>query len=244
MHFRYMFAQMSDYRVLRVLGHGPHGPVEEVLPHRLGAEPCARRRLPVPAGPVRSRLRERAEALARLGHPAVATVVDVVDVDADAVEVLRTLGEATLAERVVTGTLSTPEVDRIAAALTDALRSMHSVGVAHGRITAANVLLAGDDVLLADADLATDAPDPARDLDDLAALIAELRRLAPPAPRPAAAPDLPHWTAWRTPATASAPAGATVALPERALAGALAFGLGLAMGGAFVVAETVTAHLR
>jgi serine/threonine-protein kinase len=236
-----MFSQMNAYRAMRVLGLGPHGPVEEVLPHRLGAEPCARRRLPVPVGPARARLRERAETLARLGHPGLATIIDVVDVDEETVELVRTVGEATLAERLVAGTVPGPQADRLAAALTDAVQAMHSVGVAHGRITASNVLLAGDHVLLADPDLATDSPDPARDLDDLAALLAELRHLAPPAPPPAAGSELPHWTAWRTPAPA--PAGPTIALPERALAGALAFGLGLAMGVTFVLAETITAHL-
>ena len=230
---------MTTYRVLRTIGHGPSGPVEEVLPDRLGAEPLARRRLAVPAGPARRRLRERAEALACAGHPGIATVVDVVDVDEHHVDVVRTLGTATLAERMAAGAFSGRAVERIADACTGALRAMHAAGVAHGRIHAGNVLLVGDHVLLADPDLAAEpgTHTPADDIDDLARLLAELRSLAPAVQPPAPEPTLPHWTEWRpAPEHAASP---TLALPERALAGALAFGLGTAMGVTFVLAEAV-----
>jgi len=235
---------MTTYRVLRTIGDGPDGPVEEVLPDRLGAEPLVRRRLAAPAGPARRRLRDRAEALACAGHPGLATVVDVVDVDEHHVDVVRALGDATLAERLAAGTVAARAVDRIAATLTEALGVMHGAGVAHGRIHAGNVLLVGDRALLADPDLAAEpgTHSPADDRAALDRLLGELltHRATEPLPvseavLPAGA-NLPHWADWR-PTPAASPASA---LPERALAGALAFGLGTAMGVTFVLVETVT----
>lgn len=242
------------YRTLRTLGTGAGGWVDEVLPDRLGAEPLARRRAPVPAGPARARLRDQAEALARLGHPAIATVVDLVEVDDDHVEVVRTLGtDGTLADRLAAGPLPTQEADAVVRALEDALAAAHAVGVAHGNVSASNVLARDGGWLLADFGLASAGDDRspgdpfATDLDALGELARTLRP-AGPAPQPPggrAAAALPHWTerpGARPVPAASGPTPAATARrgPERLVAGALAFGIGGAVGVTFVLVETLT----
>lgn len=139
---------MSRYQSLRFLGTGPDGAVEEVLPDRLGGEPLARRRVLVPAGPRRLRLCDDAETLARLGHAGIATVVDVVEVDDACIEVVRTLGtDGPLADRAP---LSAGEARGLLGDVAAALGAAHGAGVAHGRVTASNVLLRDGRPLLAD----------------------------------------------------------------------------------------------
>lgn len=238
---------MMRYRSLRTLGHGVDGPVEEVLADRLGAAPLARRPVAVPAGTPRRRLREASEALARLGHPAIATVADVVDVDDERIQVVRTLGaDGTLADRLAAGTFTPEEAVALVATLTDALRAAHGAGVAHGHVCASNVLLADGAALLADFGVAAAraGDDPAdlfaRDRHDLAELAARIRarvEVAPPAP-------LPHWRhhPGRPAVTPPPVAGAVATLRphDRALAGALAFGVGSVMGVTFVLVEALT----
>lgn len=142
---------MSRYRTLRLIGTGPDGPVEAVAADRLGAGTLARRRVPVPVGPRRSRLREQSESLARLGHPCIATVDDIADLDEAVVEVLTTLGtDGSLADRPVLRAPGPEEARRILRALADALSAAHGVGVAHGHVTPSNVVFIGDKPLLTD----------------------------------------------------------------------------------------------
>ncbi|MCO8127677.1 hypothetical protein NHL50_10710 [Acidimicrobiia bacterium EGI L10123] len=138
-----------QYHRSRTAGHGPDGPVEEVVPDRLGAAPLARRTVPVPAGPRRHRLRDVAESLARLGHPCIASVVDVVDVDDQHVHVLTTFGDGgTLADRP--GPLPADEVRALVRELAHALDAAHRVGVAHGHVVDTNVVRAEGRLLLTD----------------------------------------------------------------------------------------------
>lgn len=197
-----MFASVSRYRSLRPLGTGPDGVVEEVVPDRLGGERLARRRVPVPAGPRRHRLRETAETLARLGHPGIATVVDIVDNDESGIEVLTTLGaDGTLADRAASGPMATDDLRALLVAVADALGAAHGAGVAHGHLTAANVLLRDGRPLLADFGLAearTGRPHahPFRaDVRDLATLGSDLLDPADPSPSGPALRTLLHWVA-------------------------------------------------
>lgn len=172
---------MSRYRTVRTLAAGPDGPVDEVLPDRIGAEPLARRCLPVPPGPRRHRVRDVAETLARLGHPGIATVVDVADVDEGRIEVVTTLGtHGTLADRAAAGPLGAAELRPVLAAVADALAAAHGAGVSHGHVSATNVVFRDARPLVTDFGL-TEArtgrcePLPFRaDVRDLAAMGAEL----------------------------------------------------------------------
>ena len=167
---------MSRYRTLRTVGIGPDGPVEEVAAERLGAATLARRRAPVPAGPRRDRLRDLSESLARVGHPAIATVVDLVDVDDNSIEVLTEVGTECLADRLARGPLPRDEAVSLLRTLGSALVAAHGAGVAHGHVVEANVVLRDGGPLLTDFGLTearTGRPDahPSRtDVRDLAAL--------------------------------------------------------------------------
>jgi hypothetical protein len=190
---------MSRYQSLRPLGTGLDGTVEEVRPDRLGGEPLARRRVPVPAGPRRLRLRDTAETLARLGHPGIATVVDVVEVDESCVDVVRMLGtDGTLDDR---GPLTVDAVRGLLGEVAAALAAAHGAGVAHGHVSPANVLLRDGRPVLADFGLRearTGLPvaDPFRaDVRDLATMGNEL--IDPAGPSPVAEPlrALLRWVA-------------------------------------------------
>lgn len=190
---------MSRYQILRPLGTGPDGTVEEVRPDRLGGEPLARRRVPIPAGPRRLRLRDSAETLARLGHAGIATVVDVAEVDESSVEVVRTLGiDGTLADR---GPLPADEARRLLGEVAAALAAAHGAGVTHGHVSAGNVLLRDGHPLLADFGLRearTGLPvaDPFRaDVRDLATTGAELLDPADASPAAEALRALLRWAA-------------------------------------------------
>ena len=130
------------FRLEAPLGVGPDGTVHRALAERLGARPVAVRRLPIPAGPRRRALRTDAETLATLGHPALAVVDDIVDLDDETVLVASTLGtDGTLADRLLLGSLPVDEAIDLVRTVADAIASAHRLGLVHGRLHANNVLL-------------------------------------------------------------------------------------------------------
>ncbi|WP_436793234.1 hypothetical protein [Actinospongicola halichondriae] len=132
----------TRFRLQAPLGIGPDGAVHRAVADRLGARPVALRRLPIPAGTARSVLRRDAETVATLGHPALAVVDDIVDVDDRHVLVASTLGtRGTLADRLLLGPLPVDEAVALARTVAEAVDSAHEVGLTHGRITASNVAL-------------------------------------------------------------------------------------------------------
>lgn len=141
----------TRYRTDGPLGMGPDGPVHRGLADRLGARPVAVRRLTVPIGPARAVLRRDAETIAALGHPGLAVVDDIVDVDDETVLVASTLGtDGTLADRLVLGSIAVDDAVRIVRTVADALDSAHRLGLAHGRVTPANVVFTEDGPVLCD----------------------------------------------------------------------------------------------
>lgn len=193
---------MTRYQSVRNLGRGPDGPVDVVVPDRLGGEPLARRRTPVPAGPRRRRLRDTAESLARLGHPGIATVVDLVEIDDDLVEIFTILGtDGSLAERAALGALPAAEIHDLLGALAEALAAAHGAGVTHGHVSAGNVVHRDGRTLLTDFGLheaRTGRPeaDPLRrDVVDLADLGTSLLALHDSSPLAASLRPLLAWAA-------------------------------------------------
>ncbi|WBB76674.1 serine/threonine-protein kinase [Micromonospora sp. WMMD1128] len=149
---------MGRYRLVRCVGQGGMGrvwlardelldrdvAVKEVLP-RAGASP------PETAELHDSTLRE-ARAAARLDHPNVVRVHDVITADGRPWIVMQYVPSRSL-HRIVTddGPLPPRSVARIGAELVEALRAAHRAGVLHRDVTPRNVLVTADgQVLLGD----------------------------------------------------------------------------------------------
>ncbi|MFJ2215717.1 serine/threonine-protein kinase [Streptomyces sp. NPDC101062] len=93
-----------------------------------------------PGGPNATTLRE-ARAVARVKHPHVVVVHDVVQEDGRPYIVMELVEGGSLADRLRTGTLAPREAARVALALLSALRAAHGLGVLHRDLKPANVLL-------------------------------------------------------------------------------------------------------
>ncbi|MGI5206989.1 protein kinase domain-containing protein [Spirillospora sp. CA-108201] len=140
------------YRLESVVGRGGMGTVwratdetldrevavkEVVLPAGLGDEERENRH--------RRTLRE-ARASARLNHPGVVTVHDVVDEDGRPWIVMELVRARSLQEVVdEDGPLPPGRVASIGAQIAGALRAAHAIGVLHRDVKPANVLVTGDD---------------------------------------------------------------------------------------------------
>jgi len=93
----------------------------------------------------RQRVRREAEALARLDHPAIVRLIDVIDHDDDIVLVMPYLAGGTLADHVrARGPLTPPQVHHLADTLLGALAAAHRQGVVHRDLKPANVLFDHD----------------------------------------------------------------------------------------------------
>ncbi len=137
-----MFDSMQTrFRMETPLGVGPDGVVHRAVAERLGARPVALRRLAIPAGPARRTLRRDAETIAALGHPSLAVVDDIVEVDDDTVLVASTLGtQGTLADQLVLGPLAVDDAVEVVRTVAEAIDSAHRLGLTHGHISPSNVL--------------------------------------------------------------------------------------------------------
>ena len=104
-----------------------------------------------PADPVLRRALREAQAAARLHHPGIVTVHDVVSDDGRPWIVMELVGGRSLAEAIREhGLLSEWRGARIGLAVIDALRVAHRAGIAHRDVKPANILLDGDRVVLTD----------------------------------------------------------------------------------------------
>ncbi|MFD3455767.1 serine/threonine-protein kinase [Streptomyces sp. NPDC058691] len=101
---------------------------------------------------LQTRMQQEARAAARINHPGVVTVHDVVEQDGRPWIVMELVDGRSLEEAVrKDGPLPPREAARVGAAVLDALRAAHAAGVLHRDVKPANVLLARDGrVLLSD----------------------------------------------------------------------------------------------
>jgi serine/threonine protein kinase len=155
------------YRLMEIIGQGGMGVVwrardeilgrdvaikEVVFPLRLSAEEqrlaCARS------------LRE-ARAAARLSHPAVITVHDVIEHDDRPWIVMELFRAGSLADLIGAGPLLPPRVAQIGLAVLEGLSAAHAAGVIHRDVKPSNVLVDGSRVVLTDFGAATIMDDPA-----------------------------------------------------------------------------------
>ncbi|MGQ4483881.1 protein kinase domain-containing protein [Streptomyces sp. SAS_276] len=91
------------------------------------------------------RARREAQSAARISHPNVVVVHDVVDDEGRPIIVMEYVRSTTLADRIKAyGTVPLDEVARIGRGVIAALRTAHRAGVLHRDVKPANVLLAED----------------------------------------------------------------------------------------------------
>ena len=104
-----------------------------------------------PADPVLRRALREAQAAARLHHPGIVTVHDVVSDEGRPWIVMELVGGHSLADAIREhGLLSEWRSARIGLAVIDSLRVAHRAGIAHRDVKPANILLDGDRVVLTD----------------------------------------------------------------------------------------------
>jgi tRNA A-37 threonylcarbamoyl transferase component Bud32/sugar lactone lactonase YvrE len=155
------------YRLTETIGAGGMGVVwrardevldrdvavkEVVFPVRL---PEAERRLAC------ARSLREARAAARLSHPAVITVHDVIEHDDRPWIVMELFRSGSLADLLGAGPLPIPRVARIGLEMLEALSAAHAAGVIHRDVKPSNVLVDGSRAVLTDFGAAAIMDDPA-----------------------------------------------------------------------------------
>jgi eukaryotic-like serine/threonine-protein kinase len=139
---------LGTYEILETLGEGGMGVVYRARDSRLQRDVALKVVHPhlVDENHL-ERFRGEARVLAALGHPNVASVYELGDVDGMAFIVMELVPGETLADRLVTGPLPGSDVVRIACQVAAALESVHDKGLIHRDLKPANIKLTPDGVV-------------------------------------------------------------------------------------------------
>ncbi|MEU6226793.1 protein kinase [Streptomyces sp. NPDC047042] len=139
------------YRVLDRIGRGGMATVWRAHDDLLGRQVAVKKLHPQPhldadeLATLFERARREARSAARISHPNVVVVHDVVDDEGVPVVVMEYVPSTTLGDLVAAhGPVPTEEVARIGLGVLAALRAAHRVGILHRDVKPANVLLAED----------------------------------------------------------------------------------------------------
>lgn len=139
---------VGRYELRGELGSGAMGTVWRAHDTRLNREVAVKEvHLPHDMPPrererARARMIREAQAAARVSHPSVVTVHDVLEVDGVPFIVMELLEGESLRDRLHrTGPLPEAEVERMARPLLDALWAAHRAGVVHRDVKPANIML-------------------------------------------------------------------------------------------------------
>ncbi|UQA96899.1 serine/threonine-protein kinase [Streptomyces halobius] len=145
------------YRLISRLGHGGMGTVwtahDQVVDREVAVkEPRVPEHVPErERHTVHQRMQREARAAARIDHPSVVNVYDVVVEDGRPWIVMELVHGHSLADRLSEGTLDPREAARIGLAVLGALTAAHEAGVLHRDVKPDNVLLGRNDrVVLTD----------------------------------------------------------------------------------------------
>jgi eukaryotic-like serine/threonine-protein kinase len=136
----------GPYRVIRPLGGGGMGTVLLAEDERLGRFVALKTFTGRAAATAHAReqLLREARAAARLAHPNIAAVHDVLDIGGETVIVFEYCEGETLAARLSRGRLSVGEALRIGGQLADGLAAAHTQGIVHRDLKPSNVMLTAD----------------------------------------------------------------------------------------------------
>jgi eukaryotic-like serine/threonine-protein kinase len=157
------------YRLVRMLGAGGMGTVWEAQDELLGRVVAIKEVAPPPeltedeADLLRKRTVREASTAARISHPNVTTVYDVVVADDEPWIVMELVPSRSLSEVIAAdGPMSPARVAQIGLDVLAALRTAHAAGVVHRDVKPGNVLLRKSDgrAVLTDFGIATLAGDP------------------------------------------------------------------------------------
>ncbi len=137
---------LSHYRIVEKLGAGGMGEVYRARDEKLGRDVAVK---VLPEGlladdAARSRFRKEADALSRLSHPHVATLLDVDTAEGLDFLVMELVTGPSPAEQLHDGPLPEKEVVRLGAQIARGLQAAHEQGVVHRDLKPANLRLTPD----------------------------------------------------------------------------------------------------
>ncbi|MFJ9815134.1 serine/threonine-protein kinase [Streptomyces sp. NPDC101151] len=197
----------NRYRLVERVGRGGMGTVWRAEDELLGRH-VAVKKLHVPphlhddeVQRLHERTRREARSAARITHPNVIVVHDVVDDEGLPCIVMEYIPSVTLSDVLKRqGTLSPAEAARIGGAMAAALRAAHAAGVLHRDIKPANVLLGNDGrIVLTDFGIAVEPGTPS--LTKTGELVGSIHYLAPERLRTGIAEPGPACDLWALGAT-------------------------------------------
>jgi TolB-like protein/Tfp pilus assembly protein PilF len=137
-------AFIGPYKIIEGLGSGANGEVFLAEDTRLGRKVAVKTLSALGSKELADARRwvlREARAAARLNHPNIASVYDVLESEEGAHIVMEYVPGETLAARLRHGTLPVSQVMEIGAQLADALAEAHGLGVIHRDLKPANVML-------------------------------------------------------------------------------------------------------
>lgn len=138
--------RIGRYTLIRSIGRGGMGEVFLAHDAQLKRDVAIKVINPHVAGRHEdaSAILREARAIARLNHPHIATVYDVLDIDGRAHVVMELLRGETLAQRLTRGPLPLSDVATFGCELTQALAHAHTHGIVHCDLKPANVFLTSE----------------------------------------------------------------------------------------------------
>ena len=164
-----MLETIGHYRIRRKIGEGGMGVVYEGWDERLERAVAIKTIRETNEGiDARGRLWREARSLARVNHPRVCQVFDVLDDGEALVLILELLEGQSLADRLTRGTISPSEAVDIERQILEALQALHDIGIIHRDLKPSNAFLTRHGVKLLDFGLARSADSAAVDSMDQA----------------------------------------------------------------------------
>jgi serine/threonine protein kinase len=153
-----MREMIGHYRIRRKIGEGGMGVVYEGWDERLERAVAIKTiRETNESRDARSRLWREARSLARVNHPRVCQVFDVLEDGEALVLILELMEGQSLADRLARGPLTTSEAVGIERQILEALQALHAIGIVHRDLKPSNAFLTRHGVKLLDFGLARSA---------------------------------------------------------------------------------------
>jgi serine/threonine protein kinase len=150
-----MLETIGHYRIRRKIGEGGMGVVYEGWDERLERAVAIKTiREANESKDARSRLWREARSLARVNHPGVCQVFDVIEDREALVLILELLEGESLADRLACGSITPSEAVGIERQILEALQALHDIGIVHRDLKPSNAFLTRHGVKLLDFGLA------------------------------------------------------------------------------------------